>query len=40
MVDHSTGIYAFDKEGRPRLLFSASRRTVGAMLHDVKLLLK
>ena len=39
MVDHSTGIYAFDKEGRPRLLFSASRRTVGAMVHDVKLLL-
>lgn len=40
MVDHSTVIYAFDKEGRARLLFSASRRTVSAMLHDVKLLLK
>ena len=40
MVDHSTGIYAFDKDGRVRLYFSASRRTVGAMLHDVKLLLK
>lgn len=40
MVDHSTGIYAFDKDGRVRLYFSASRRTIGAMVHDVKLLLK
>lgn len=40
MVDHSTGIYVFDKDGRARLYFSASRRTIGAMVHDVKLLLK
>lgn len=39
MVDHSTGIYAFDKDGRVRLYFSASRRTIGAMVHDVKILL-
>jgi protein SCO1/2 len=40
MVDHSTGIFVFDKNGRARLYFSASRRTIGAMVHDVKLLLK
>lgn len=40
LVDHSTGIYVFDKKGRVRLLFSASRRTVDTMIHDVKLLLK
>lgn len=38
-VNHSTGIYVFDKEGRARLYFSANGRTVGAMVHDVKLLL-
>lgn len=40
MVDHSTGIYAFDKKGRVRLHFSASSRTIETMLHDVRLLLK
>jgi protein SCO1/2 len=40
MVDHSTGIFVFDTKGRARLYFSASRRTIGAMVHDVKLLLK
>lgn len=40
MVDHSTGIYVFDKEGRARLYFSANGRTVDAMVNDVKLLLK
>lgn len=39
-VDHSTGIYVFDKEGRVRLYVRASDRSVGAMVHDVKLLLK
>ena len=40
MVDHSTGIFVFDKDGRARLYFSANGRTVGAMVHDVKLLLE
>ena len=40
MVDHSTGIYALDKSGRVRLYFSASKRSVEAMVHDIKLLLK
>jgi protein SCO1/2 len=40
LVDHSTGIYAFDKDGRARLYFSASSRTVATMVHDVKLLLE
>lgn len=39
-VDHSTGIYVFDKEGRVRLYVRASDRSVSAMVHDVKLLLK
>lgn len=39
MVNHSTGIYALDKAGRPRLYFSANDRSVEAMVHDVKLLL-
>jgi protein SCO1/2 len=39
MVDHSTGIYIFDKEGRARLYVRASDRSVNAMVHDVKLLL-
>lgn len=40
MVNHSTGIYVFDKDGRARLYVSANGRTVGAMVHDVKSLLK
>lgn len=40
MVYHSTGIYVFDKEGRVRLYVRASDRSVSAMVHDVKLLLK
>lgn len=40
MVNHSTGIYVFDKQGRARLYFSANGRTVEAMVHDVKLLLE
>ncbi len=40
MVNHSTGIYVFDTQGRARLYFSANGRTVGAMVDDVKLLLK
>lgn len=39
-VDHSTGIYIFDMQGRARLYIRASDRSVGAMVHDVKLLLK
>lgn len=39
MVNHSTGIYVFDKKGRARLYFSANGRSVGAMVHDVKILL-
>ena len=40
MVDHSTGIYVLDKSGRARLYFSASKRSVEAMVHDVKPLIK
>jgi protein SCO1/2 len=40
MVDHSTGIYAFDRQGRVRLHFSASSRTVERMIRDVELLLE
>ena len=40
MVDHSTGIYVFDQQGRARLYFSANNRSVEAMVHDMKLLLK
>ena len=39
MVDHSTGIYVFDTQGRTRLYFSANGRSVEAMVHDVKRLL-
>lgn len=39
MVDHSTGIFIFDTEGRARLYVRASDRLVSAMVHDVKLLL-
>jgi len=39
MVNHSTGIYVFDKQGRARLYFSANGRSVEGMVHDVKLLL-
>lgn len=39
-VDHSTGIYAFDRQGRVRLHFSASSRTVERMVRDVELLLE
>ena len=40
MVDHSTGIYIFDKQGRARLYVSANGRSVGAIVHDVGLLLE
>lgn len=40
MVNHSTGIYIFDKQGRARLYASANGRSVEAMVHDVKLLLE
>jgi len=40
MVDHSTGIYVFDTQGRLRLFFSANGRSVEAMVHDVKILLE
>jgi protein SCO1/2 len=40
IVDHSTGIYIFDTQGRARLYVSANGRTVEAMVHDVKLLLE
>jgi protein SCO1/2 len=38
-VDHSTGIYILDTQGRARLYIRASDRSVGAMVHDVKVLL-
>jgi protein SCO1/2 len=38
MVDHSTGIYIFDPQGRARLYYSANGRSVEAMVHDIKLL--
>lgn len=40
MVDHTTGIFVFDKQGRVRLYVSANNRSVSAIVHDVKLLLK
>jgi protein SCO1/2 len=40
LVAHSTGIYIFDKKNRVRLYFSANKRSVEAMVHDVKLLLE
>jgi len=40
MIDHSTGIYVFDPQGRARLYFSANNRSVEVMVQDVKLLLK
>ena len=40
MVDHSTGILAFDREGRPRLYIGANGRSVDAMVHDIRLLLR
>jgi len=40
MVDHSTGIFIFDKQGRARLYVRASDRSVDAIIHDVRLLLK
>lgn len=40
MVNHSTGIFIFDIEGQVRLYVSANARSVGAMAHDVKLLLE
>ena len=39
MVNHSTGIYVFDRRGRARVYFSANGRPVEAMVHDVKVLL-
>lgn len=38
-VVHTTGIYAFDTEGRLRLYVRASDRSIGAMVHDLKVLL-
>jgi protein SCO1/2 len=40
MVDHSTGILVFDRDGRVRLYVRAHGRSVDAMVHDVELLLK
>lgn len=40
MVDHSTGILVFDRDGRARLYVGAQGRSVDAMVHDVELLLK
>ena len=40
MVDHTTGIFILDKEGQARLYVSANGRSVAAMVHDVKRLLK
>ncbi|HXV09318.1 MAG TPA: SCO family protein [Burkholderiales bacterium] len=40
MVDHSTGIYAFDRQGQVRLYFSANSRTVETMVNDIKVLLR
>ena len=40
MVDHSTGIVAFDPDGRPRLFISADGRSVAAIARDVRLLLE
>lgn len=39
MVDHATGIYFFDREGRARLYFSANGRSAETMAHDVGILL-
>lgn len=36
MVNHSTGIYIFDPQGRARLYYSANGRSVEAMVHDIK----
>lgn len=40
MVDHSTGIVAFDRHGRPRLFISAEGRSVAAISRDLRLLLE
>lgn len=40
LVAHSTGIYIFDTKNRVRLYFSGNKRSVDAMVHDVKLLLE
>lgn len=40
MVNHSTGILVFDRNARVRLYVGAQGRSVEAMVHDVKLLLK
>ena len=40
MVDHSTAIFVFDGQGGTRLYVRGSDRSVNAMIHDVKLLLK
>ena len=40
MVDHSSGIYVIDGNGRARLYFSANGRSVEAMVHDVNLLIR
>jgi protein SCO1 len=39
MVDHSTGIFILDTEGRPRLYMGAANRSVGSMVRDVRRLL-
>jgi protein SCO1 len=39
MVDHTTGIYILDTEGRPRLYVSANHRSVKSMVRDIKELL-
>lgn len=39
MVQHTSGIFAFDPAGQLRLYISAGKRSVDDMVHDVKLLL-
>lgn len=39
IVDHSTGIVAFDREGRPRLYIDPHQSSVEAVARDVRLLL-
>lgn len=40
MVNHSTGVLALDREGRPRLFIGEDGRSVDAVVHDVRLLLR
>ena len=40
LVDHSTAIFIFDVEGKPRLHADADSRTVETLIHDVALLIQ